>query len=202
MPALKAIHVITFTSFLCKYQAHFRLQILNQKWQEVAKREECNYTTRSGKLDSFKRAEEARRLRHEIEFEADRIAIVNLLQVQLDGRENIPGLLSYDEMTRIEMAILGAYLMTWLFQEYQNFMDSQHDLTHPNPAIRFLSLKSYLLEIAPDFVTVDEKIESMLKELCKNLPRLTEIVGAKKLPKDAILLQSRPELAQLRFSQR
>lgn len=149
-----------------------------------------------------KRAEEARRVRHEIEFEADRIAIVNLLQVQLDGRENIPGLLSYDEMTRIEMAILGAYLMTWLFQEYQNFMDSQHGLTHPNPAIRFLSLKSYLLEIAPDFVMVDEKIESMLKELCKKLPRLTETVGATKLPKDQNLSQSRPELAQLRFSQR
>lgn len=75
-------------------------------------------------------------LRRSLELEADAVALDELIAVQLDGRENIPGLQAYGDETRMTMALLGAALMTWLFEEYQSFMDAQHGLSHPTPAQR------------------------------------------------------------------
>ncbi|MBX9660376.1 MAG: hypothetical protein K2X00_17600 [Nitrospiraceae bacterium] len=75
-------------------------------------------------------------LRRSLELEADAVALDELLAVQLDGRENIPGLQAHGDEARMTMALLGAALMTWLFEEYQSFMDAQHGLSHPTPAQR------------------------------------------------------------------
>ena len=95
-------------------------------------------------------ANDERALRHALELDADVTALLNLISVHDDGRENIPGLLTYDHATRLDMTLLGAFLMTWLFEEYQLFMDSQHGLTHPDPAIRLHNLASSITAHRPE----------------------------------------------------
>jgi hypothetical protein len=83
-------------------------------------------------------------LRRSLELEADATALDELIAVQFDGTENIPGLLAYDDDTRTMMALLGATLITWLFEEYQAFMGAQHGLTHPRPASRLRHMIHHL----------------------------------------------------------
>jgi hypothetical protein len=103
-----------------------------------------------GFKNDAKQAHDHRALRHALELDADVTALHNLITIQSEGRENIPGLLAYDNATRLDMTLLGAFLMTWLFEEYQRFMDSQHGLTHPDPAIRLHYLASSVSAQRPE----------------------------------------------------
>jgi hypothetical protein len=89
---------------------------------------------------------EQRQLRHALELDADATAFEWLLRIQNAGAENIIGLLKFDEVQRFKMSVIGTYMMTWLFEEYQRFADAQHGLTHPAPRARLAALTRFMNE--------------------------------------------------------
>jgi hypothetical protein len=117
-------------------------------------------------------------LRHMLELDADASALLHLIRVQLDGRENIPGLLAYDDATRFDMALLAAFLMTWLFEEYQRFMDSEHGLTHPDPAIRLGHLSQNIVAHLPELHQAVARVSGMIECLSDQLPGLNRMTDA------------------------
>lgn len=119
--------------------------------------------------------EAARARRHALEFDADRTALDWLVRVQLEGMENVPGLLGYDELTRLEMTLLGSYLMTWLFDEYQAFMDAQHGLTHPAPRARLEHLASTLRSMAPEMQSIEDRVRAAFNRLEGKLAGLVSL---------------------------
>lgn len=89
---------------------------------------------------------EQRQLRHALELDADATAFEWLLRIQNAGAENITGLLGFDEAQRFKMTVIGTYMMTWLFEEYQRFADARHGLTHPAPRARLTALTRFMDE--------------------------------------------------------
>jgi hypothetical protein len=72
----------------------------------------------------------------EMEFEADAAAFRACIDVQLADAENIEGIRAFDRETRVALTICGAWAMTWLFDEYQQFMATKGAGTHPEPIKR------------------------------------------------------------------
>jgi hypothetical protein len=117
-------------------------------------------------------AEEQRRLRHILETDADLTALDWLLRIHNGGAENIQGLLTYDDAQRFKMTIIGTYMMTWLFEEYQRFADQTDYLTHPAPRARLACLTGLIREAAkhPSINSVMREIEETLTKLEAQLP--------------------------------
>lgn len=88
------------------------------------------------------RREEARDtdLRHAMELDADATALTMMLRCQWDGLEPVPGIRAFDATARIEMTVIAALLMAWLFEEYQRHMDTRNAVTHPAPRDRLRRL--------------------------------------------------------------
>ena len=124
-------------------------------------------------LPSPAQREAARALRHAMEFDADRTALGWLMQLHEDGIENVPGLLGYPLAMRDRMALLGAFLMTWLFDEYQRFMDAQHGVTHPSPRARLEALARWSADHF-DAVLVDD-VRAMFNRLEDRIPGLSRL---------------------------
>jgi hypothetical protein len=131
-----------------------------------------------GFKNDAKQAHDHRALRHALELDADVTALLSLIDFQFEGRENIPGLLAYDDETRLDMTLLGAFLMTWLFEEYQRFMDSQHGLTHPDPAIRLHYLASSVSAQRPELQVNVARALQTLNALSTQLPGLARIAAS------------------------
>lgn len=123
-------------------------------------------------MKSTSERERLRAQRHALEFDADRTALEWLITVQLEEHENVPGLLAYDGITRLHMALLGAYLMTWLFDEYQSFMDARHGLTHPAPHQRLHNLAASLRAFAPEMMPIEADVRAAFDRLSGRLPNL------------------------------
>jgi hypothetical protein len=121
---------------------------------------------------SNRSAEDQRRLRHILETDADLTALDWLLRIHNGGAENIQGLLAYDDAQRFKMTIIGTYLMTWLFEEYQRFADQRDNLTHPAPRARLAALTGMMREAAtrPSIRSVMSEIEETLIKLETQLP--------------------------------
>lgn len=117
-------------------------------------------------------------LRRSLELEADATALTELSAVQIDDRENIPGLIAYDDDTRMMMALLGATLMTWLFEEYQSFMDAQHGLTHPTPASRLRHMIQHMRAMGSNSGQHVDAVIRQLATLGECLPGLDQIQAA------------------------
>ncbi|PTS76549.1 hypothetical protein DBR17_14555 [Sphingomonas sp. HMWF008] len=117
-------------------------------------------------------AEDQRRLRHILETDADLTALDWLLRIQNGDAENIQGLLAYDAAQRFKMTIIGTYMMTWLFEEYQRFADQTDDLTHPAPRARLAALTGMMREAAthPSVNSAMGEIEETLIKLETQLP--------------------------------
>ena len=111
--------------------------------------------------------DQQRTLRHALEMDADLTAFDWLFRIQNGGAENIEGLKRFDDAQRFQMTVIGAYLMTWLFEEYQRFADSQHDLTHPAPRARLSALTGLMEKAAKH-----ERIQTALKDVRATLKRL------------------------------
>lgn len=71
-----------------------------------------------------------------IELEADQSALNAALNIQLGNMENIEGIRALDEKVRLKLVLFGAYAMTWLFEEFQSFMDAKNGPSHPAPYLR------------------------------------------------------------------
>ena len=126
-------------------------------------------------LVSFTRADgdihNRRRLRHALEMDADATAFEWLLRIQHGGAENITGLLAYDEAQRFKMTVIGTYMMTWLFEEYQRFADARHDLTHPAPRDRLAFLRGLMDAAArhPALAHALEEVRATLDQLSNHI---------------------------------
>lgn len=85
-----------------------------------------------------------------LEYDADSSALFGCCQIQLNDMENIDGIKPLDLGTRLGMTIFSVYATTWLFEEYQAFMDSQNNTSHPAPNDRLQNLTRVALsDIAP-----------------------------------------------------
>jgi hypothetical protein len=152
-----------------------------------------------GFKNDTKQAHDHRALRHALELDADVTALLSSIDVQFEGRENIPGLLAYDNATRLDMTLLGAFLMTWLFEEYQRFMDSQHGLTHPDPAIRLHYLASSITAQRPKLQVNVARALQTLNALSTQLPGLARIATAGTIPSAIDQIELYTTLAPFRF---
>ncbi len=86
----------------------------------------------------------------QLEYDADSSAFFGLCQIQLNDLENIDGIKALDIVTRLGMSIFAAYAVTWLFEEYQAFLDLKNDPSHPTPYDRLQHLaRGAANEIAP-----------------------------------------------------
>lgn len=85
-------------------------------------------------------AAELQATRHAMELEADATALREGIRLQFAGLENLPGIAAMDLPLRLALTVLGAYMMTWLFEEYQRHMDTLNDATHPMPRDRLSHL--------------------------------------------------------------
>ena len=86
-----------------------------------------------------KREEDAETLQL-LEFDADRSALSACMRLQTGQRENVEGIAALDENLRQRLALFGCYAMTWLFEEFQNYMDTGDAATHPLPYLRLHAL--------------------------------------------------------------
>ncbi|MVA97996.1 hypothetical protein GN330_12150 [Nitratireductor sp. CAU 1489] len=75
-----------------------------------------------------------------LELDADEAAMWATLQVQETDRENLESFASLDRSLRKRLTLFGAYAMTWLFEEFQNYMESNTGLDHPAPYLRLQNM--------------------------------------------------------------
>lgn len=129
-------------------------------------------------------AQDRRMVRHILETDADLTALEWLLRIHNGGAENIEGLLAYDDAQRFKMTIIGTYMMTWLFEEYQRFADLADSLTHPAPRARLAALTGLMREAAqhPSITAAMGEIEQMLTMLETSLPGFQFISDADAVP--------------------
>lgn len=127
-------------------------------------------------------------LLHGFEREADEAALTGCCRVQLAQAENIDGIKAFDFATRLEMSLLGSYLMTWLFDEYQRHTNNLHDRSHPFPhdRLRYLVRAAHaLLEPELDgFTAFHEGVLARFNKLAEKIPGIYRI--------DPLLLQTSP----------
>jgi hypothetical protein len=123
--------------------------------------------------------DQVRTLLHGFEREADEAALIGCCRVQVAGAENIDGIKAFDFATRLETSLLGSYLMTWLFDEYQRHTNSHHNLSHPFPhdRLRYLVRAAHaLLEPELDgFAEFHEGVLARFNRLADKIPGMHRI---------------------------
>lgn len=98
-----------------------------------------------------------------LELDADKSAFWACCQVQLAQRENIEGIAALDLDLRLRLTLFGAYAMTWLFEEFQNYLDTKAGITHPDPYLRLQNIVSTASRhVAP----IHEGFQSANREAC------------------------------------
>jgi hypothetical protein len=114
-----------------------------------------------------------------LELEADETAFLGCCQIQLAGLENIDGIKALDLDTRLGLTIFGAYAMTWLFSEYQNYMNSRRGYTHPEPYERMKAIYWLAVDqVAPKPAGFDVLHASIMKQfnsLVRAIPAIHRI---------------------------
>ena len=75
-----------------------------------------------------------------IELDADEAALWASWQIQATDRENFESFAPLPQSLRKRLTLFGAYAMTWLFEEFQNFMEAQAGSTHPAPYLRLQNM--------------------------------------------------------------
>lgn len=148
-----------------------------------------------------------------LELDADEAALWASWQVQATGRENFESFANFDIGLRKRLALFGAYAMTWLFEEFQNFMDARHGLSHPAPYLRLQNM----LGLSRQRFTSDEdravqaSVESEFDRIAAVIPgmdrtaQLMRDLKGSEASGELARLQTRltelrPELAHYRFA--
>lgn len=75
-----------------------------------------------------------------LELDADEAALWASWQVQATEQENFESFAPLAQDLRKRLTLFGAYAMTWLFEEFQNFMESRGGHTHPAPYLRLQNM--------------------------------------------------------------
>ncbi|MEJ7925806.1 hypothetical protein WG908_03440 [Sphingobium sp. AN641] len=122
---------------------------------------------------------ETRAMRHTMELEADAVALRECIGLQFAGAENLPGIAAMELPLRLALSILGAYIMTWLFEEYQRHMDTLNQMTHPMPRDRLLHLVAVLdaeyARTIDGFNGLHAEIKAQFNILTNALPAMPKI---------------------------
>lgn len=116
------------------------------------------------------------RVHHCMELDADRSAFWGCCQVQLAGRENVEGIAELGRDLSLRLALFGAYAMTWLFEEFQNYGSANDGKTHPPPYLRLQNLvKTARLHLEPidqDFGNANRDACAQFDKVRRSIPSL------------------------------
>lgn len=106
-----------------------------------------------------------REFRHGLELEADRKAISDLIKLQTRSQSHYPHGRRFDRDTRIEMAIFGAYLVTWMFDAATDKRSAEACLTHPAPLLRLRNITKALHDLNFNVRKHEENARTCLNSL-------------------------------------
>lgn len=120
------------------------------------------------------------------EFDADQSAFIGTCYIQLNEMENIEGIAAIDLRTRLKLACFGAYAMTWLFEEYQNYHDTKHRYIHPKPYERLKNLFNVAANvIAPTndgFAELNDEVIQQFDNIKAVIPTIHKVDDLKNKP--------------------
>lgn len=112
---------------------------------------------------SRRRRDDSRAILKSLELEADRNAFWTSCRIHTDNRENIAGLAKMSPSSRLRLTLFGCYAMTWLFDEFQNYLDSQQGHTHPAP---YLRLQNLVTTAANHLQPLHAEFEALHRDAC------------------------------------
>lgn len=98
-----------------------------------------------------------------LEIDADQSAFWACCQIQLRDRENIEGIADLDRSTRFRLALFACYAMTWLFEEFQAYLDARRGRSHPAP---YLRLHNMLRIAASNIAPAVEGFAAINRDVC------------------------------------
>ena len=108
-----------------------------------------------------------------LELDADKNAFWTLCQIQLRDRENVEGIAALALDLRLRLSLFGAYAMTWLFEEFQTYIEAQHGRTHPEPFLRL----QHLVRTAEEYVTpVHPDVGRCHEDACGQFTRIKNVI--------------------------
>ena len=155
-------------------------------------------------------------VRRGLELDADQSAFWACCRIQLDNRENIEGIAALDFGLRLRLALFGSYAMTWLFEEFQNYLDAREGITHPSPYLRLQNLvrtaSEHVEPLHPEFAAANLFACQQFDALQRSIPSLyrTEdvyrgahdpVVKAELDELEAQVEKHRTELERMRYSE-
>lgn len=111
-----------------------------------------------------------------LEFDADQSALWGGVQIQLGRLENIEGIAKLPQSVRLKLALFGSYAMTWLFEQYQIYMRSEDEHSHPEPLQRlqflFRTVRENLLSQHPELADLNSDALGQFDHIRSRIPNL------------------------------
>lgn len=101
--------------------------------------------------------------RHCLELDADRSALWSSMRIQTGKLENIEGIAVLDQHLRQRLTLFGCYAMTWLFDEFQAYLNATESKSHPLPYLRLHGLMQTAADKLPAYI---EDFSGLEKEVC------------------------------------
>ena len=111
-----------------------------------------------------------------LEFDADRSALWGSVQMQLHEHENIQSIIDLAPITRMKLTLFGCYAMPWLFDQFQSYMQTKNETSHPEPLTRLASLlgvvRDRLLTDIPELAPLNRKVLDEFDHVRNRIPAL------------------------------
>lgn len=151
-----------------------------------------------------------------LEYEADRSAFWASLRIQTDGHENIEGIINLGATISQQLTLFGVYATTWLFEEYQNYLDLKANLSHPSPYLRLHNLLNVAQQNMPphieDFAAMNGRVCRAFDAIRNKIPKLfgsqdlyrdmeDEKIQAALSRAEEAIVELRPDLVAFEFSE-
>lgn len=152
-----------------------------------------------------------------LELDADQSALWGSFRIQTDRLENVEGIADLPEPLRLKLTLFAGYAMTWLFEEFQAYLEVDDPRSHPAPQTRLVNLldlaSSRLVDLHADFSTLNTFACAEFDAICDAIPRIfrpTELSVRLKSDKSRLerlelereLLKLREVLGDFAFSQK
>ncbi len=111
-----------------------------------------------------------------MEFDADKSALWGSVQIQLGQLENIESIIALQPVDRLKLTLFGCYAMTWLFEQFQDYMDTSKEVSHPEPVLRLQSalgvVRERLLGQIPELGPTNLEVLQQFDRVRARLPSL------------------------------
>lgn len=116
-----------------------------------------------------------------LEFDADSSAFWASCNIQLGAFENIEGIMRLDQELRVRLTLFGSYAMVWLFEQFQTYMNSRQNISHPEPTMRlqnlFRTASSRILPLSNEMKTSHENALQQFAAVKSAIPTLYDKSG-------------------------